>query len=384
MNTARELTSRLAELLKREHSAMADFVAVLADFDERRLWEQLGYTSLFWFLHRELGLSRSAAFYRKTAAELVQGHPEVLEHLRSGELCLTSIAELAKVLTRENRAEILPRFFTLSAREAKEVTAALLPAEAPPLRDVVTVVQPPAPMLRGPRPTEAATVAELPLSSGSAPNLAHANTGVPGVASAPALAAPPAHATGFDIEPLTADLRRLHITVSKRLLDKIDAARDALSHSQPGASRDEVIEAGLDLVLERTAKRRGLVKNPRKTAEATATARARSGRQARGARSGRYVPAQVRRAMWERDEGKCQWTMEDGGVCGSTHQVELDHVTSYAKGGRITSAEDGRLLCRPHNDRHARQEFGDEWMDRFTRGRATSASREDVPAGPPR
>ena len=318
MNTGRELTFRLAELLKSEHSAMADFVAVLADFDERRLWEQLGYTSLFWFLHRELGISKSAAFYRKTAAELVQGHPEVIEHLRSGELCLTSIAELAKVLTRENKAEVLPRFFTLSAREAKEVTAALLPAEAPPLRDLVTVVQPPAPMLRGPRPTESATVTELAPSSGSAPNLGGANPGVPGVASAPALAAPPAHATGFDVEPLTADLRRLHITVSKRLLDKIDAARDAL-------------------------------------------------RQARGARSGRYVPDQVRRAIWERDEGRCQWTMEDGGVCGSTHQVELDHVTSYAMRGRITSAEDGRLLCRPHNDRHAREVFGDAWMDKFTR-----------------
>jgi hypothetical protein len=146
-------------------------------------------------------------------------------------------------------------------------------------------------------------------------------------------------------------------------------------HSHPGASRDEVIEAGLDLVLEPTAKRRGLVKNPRKTAEATATPRARSGRQARGARSGRYVPAQVRRAIWDRDEGKCQWTMEDGGVCGSTHQVELDHVASYAKGGRIATAEEGRLLCRPHNDRHAREVFGDAWMDRFTRRRTAPRTR---------
>jgi len=54
---------------------MADFLVALADFDRRRSWEELGYSSLFYFLHRELGLSKGAAHYRKTAAELVQSHP---------------------------------------------------------------------------------------------------------------------------------------------------------------------------------------------------------------------------------------------------------------------------------------------------------------------
>jgi len=39
-------------------------------------------------LHRELGLSKGAAFYRKTAAELVQRYPEVIEPLRQGKLCM--------------------------------------------------------------------------------------------------------------------------------------------------------------------------------------------------------------------------------------------------------------------------------------------------------
>ena len=38
MITARESTMRLAELLRREHVAMADFLVALADFDRRRLW----------------------------------------------------------------------------------------------------------------------------------------------------------------------------------------------------------------------------------------------------------------------------------------------------------------------------------------------------------
>ena len=147
MSTAHDHASRLAELLRHEHSAMADFIAALAAFDAERHWEALGHKSLFWFLHRKLGLSKSAAYYRKTAAELVRDYPEVLDALRDGRLCVSSVAEVAKVVTRENVSEVLPRFFTLSKREAKEVTAELLPAATPPLREVVTVVQAPAPAL---------------------------------------------------------------------------------------------------------------------------------------------------------------------------------------------------------------------------------------------
>ncbi len=60
MNDTRDLTKRLAELLRREHAALAEFLVALAEFDRERRWVGLGYTSLFYFLHRELGLSRGA------------------------------------------------------------------------------------------------------------------------------------------------------------------------------------------------------------------------------------------------------------------------------------------------------------------------------------
>jgi hypothetical protein len=367
MNTARKLTARLAELLHHEHAAMADFLVALAAFDRERHWETLGYKSVFGFLHRELGLSKSAAFYRKTAAELIGDYPEVLEALRDGRLCVTSVAEVAKVITPENRTEVLPRYFTLSSREAKEVTAELLPVEAPPLREVVTVVQAPAPALSLALPP---ATADLPPSSGSAPNHSGANSRVPDVSPAPV--APSVQAVSFDIEPLTADLRRLHLTVSKDFLDKLEAARNALSHSHPGASRDEIIEVGLMLILERAAKRRGFVKNPRKNAAPSAEP-ASPGKEPPAAAKdpGRYVAADVRRAIWERDRAQCQWAIDGGGICGSMYQVEVDHSSKpFAKGGRILKPEDGRLLCRPHQLVSARREFGDACMDKFMPTRA--------------
>ncbi|HYS79110.1 MAG TPA: hypothetical protein VEM76_00275 [Anaeromyxobacteraceae bacterium] len=138
----RALTRHLADLLRREHGAMADFLVALAQFDRERRWVELGHTSLFYFLHRELGLSKGAAFYRKTAAELIQRFPDVVEPLRDGRICITSVIELAKVVTPENVREVLPRFFHASKREAKAISAALQPLEAAPRRDVVTSGRP--------------------------------------------------------------------------------------------------------------------------------------------------------------------------------------------------------------------------------------------------
>jgi hypothetical protein len=108
---AHESSRRLAELLRHEQYGLAEFLVALAEFDRERLWLQLGHASLFSFLHRELGLSNAAAHYRKVAAGLIQDFPEVVEPLRQGKLCLTNVADLARVMTPENRAEILPRFF---------------------------------------------------------------------------------------------------------------------------------------------------------------------------------------------------------------------------------------------------------------------------------
>jgi hypothetical protein len=372
MMTAREESSRLADLLRCEHHALAEFLIALAAFDRERKWVSLGYKSLFAFLTRELGLSKGAAYYRMTAAELVQRYPEVLEALREGKLCLTSIVELSKVIAPENWAEVLLRYFHLSKREAKEVTAELLPVAAPPLRTVVTALPaesgPAFPLAASLGPTVETACSSVPVHPA---NLLHANAAVPGGVHAPCGAG----AKATKVEPLTADLSRIHVTVSRRLLAKLAAAKDALSHSHPGASEETIIETGLDLILERTARRRGLVKNPRKKALALHVPPAPTKETAVPTKDpGRYVAADVRRAIWERDQGKCQWKLEGGGICGETRRVELDHVEPFAKGGRILKPEDGRVLCDFHQDVSARKEFGDGLMSHYTRPKGGTCS----------
>ncbi len=162
---------------------------------------------------------------------------------------------------------------------------------------------------------------------------------------APALVARPA-----EVVPLTRQERRLHVTVSDRFLRKLEAATAALSHSHPGASPDAILEAGLDLLIARAEKRKGIVEKPQKTP--------------RPAKSD-HVPAHLRRAVWARDGGKCQWPLASGGVCGCTRRLQLDHIKPLALGGTST-IENVRVVCRMHNLLAARLALGDEWMDRYT------------------
>jgi hypothetical protein len=154
------------------------------------------------------------------------------------------------------------------------------------------------------------------------------------------------------VEPFDRELRRLHLTVSRRFLEKLAAARDALSsHSRPGASTEELLESGLDLLLDRRARRNGLVAKPRNVARPAKP---------------ETVPAQVKREAWKRAGGRCEFRLHSGEVCGSTSRLELDHVVPRAHGGPST-IDNVRLVCREHNDLAARQVFGDAWMDRFRR-----------------
>jgi hypothetical protein len=160
------------------------------------------------------------------------------------------------------------------------------------------------------------------------------------------------------------------------LLEKLAAARDALSHSNPNATDAEVLEVGLDLVIERHRKRRGIGAKPRKPApapEVTPAPEATSAAPPPPRRRSRRVPAEVWRAVWARDGGHCVWPLEDGGICGSTNKLQLDHLDGWALGG-ATTAERCRILCEVHNDRHARELYGDELMNRYTRPKGPRCS----------
>jgi hypothetical protein len=100
--TARDLDRRLTDLVRNERHLVVQFVVELAGFAKRELYRELGYTSLFYYCVRQLGLSKSSAFRRSETARLIARFPVIADQLAEGRLSIRALVELREVLAEEN------------------------------------------------------------------------------------------------------------------------------------------------------------------------------------------------------------------------------------------------------------------------------------------
>jgi 5-methylcytosine-specific restriction endonuclease McrA len=270
------------------------------------------------------------------------------------------VTVVAKVLTSENKDEVLPRLFDLSRREAEQVAVSIRPAEVIPVRDVVTPLRPAASTGRAVAPATTipmAVTSDSPAAeaAGSSALAFHMDeTTLPVRVAAPAVQLVP-EPPRDEIEPLDGKLSRLHITVDDELLQLLEASKDAFSHSSPSGRAADVIKHGLRVALAQHDKRLGLVEKPLKAPRPSRT---------------NHIPAHVKREVLRRAGGRrCEWLLPSGQRCDCRRTLQFDHIKALALGGKST-LENVRLLCRSHNLLAARQVFGDALMDRYAPGRS--------------
>ena len=96
----------------------------------------------------------------------------------------------------------------------------------------------------------------------------------------------------------------------------------------------ELFDVALTLLINHLSKTKFAATDHPKSVRATST-------------RSRYIPAAVKREVWERDEGRCAFQGERG-RCTETGFLEYHHVVPYADGGATTSAN-LELRCRTHN-----------------------------------
>src|SRR5258708_14611605 len=133
--SARDLDRRLANLIRSERHLVVQFVVELAGFAKRELYRELGYTSLFYYCVRQLGLSKSSAFRRSEVAHLIARFPVIADRLTQGRLSIRALVELRDVLTEENHAGVLTRAEGMSQEEAQILAVEYKPKPIP--RDVL-------------------------------------------------------------------------------------------------------------------------------------------------------------------------------------------------------------------------------------------------------
>jgi hypothetical protein len=145
--------------------------------------------------------------------------------------------------------------------------------------------------------------------------------------------------------PLSADRYRITFTASADLRQKLRRAQELMRHAVPHGDIAIVFDRALTALLHDLARTRH-----------AATGRPRSCRMPPRTDT-RHIPAEVKRAVWDRDEGCCAFVGRGGRRCRSRAWLEYHHLIPYEEGGQAT-VENIRLRCRAHNQYEAWVYYG--------------------------
>jgi hypothetical protein len=355
----------IAEVVRRardERQATAQLVAHLAELDGRRLYLGAGHPSLFAYCRHALGLSEDAAYNRVEAARACRLFPQVLARLGDGSLTVTSVRLLARHLTADNHRELLAAASGRSKGEVEELIARRFPRPDTPssVRKVPERMQAPTRFEPTPTATESAQPGSAPVMTTASPEPVSVALEAVGPRPAPAPHRP-------HVKPLATDRYEIRFTANAETRDKLKVAQDLLRHAIPSGDVAAIFDRALSELIEAHSRRKmAIVRAPKKAQAITATARP-------VAADSRNVAAEVKRAVWVRDAGRCAFVGTSGHRCSERAFLEYHHVVPYAVGGQATIANI-ELRCRAHNRYEADAFFG---SDRRNRGADGAAARPE-------
>jgi len=322
----------LAALVAQDRVTTADLLAHIAEIDERRLYVPAGYPSMFLYCVQELRLSEDAAAKRIQAARAARRFPAIFVALAQGRLHLTAVGLLAPHLVEETAAELL----AAAAGKTKAEIERLL-AERFPKSDLLTwVAAMPAAASEPPAGEHAPAHVDDPQVVG--------NSGAGAPQPAPGRVAIRARVT-----PLSSRSCALQATIDPETQDYLRRAQELLGARVPSGDVAQVLKLALKEFVTRLEKRKFAATDRPRPARAQASLNARS------------IPAEVRRAVWKRDQGQCTFENERGRRCPSRTGHQFDHVLEVARGGEA-SVQNLRLRCHAHNQLAAERTFGAEFM----------------------
>src|SRR5262245_21152211 len=124
------LRAEVPRLVQSERSSSVVVVARLAEYDERRLYLDDGFSSLFAYCTNFLKLSEDQAYYRIQAARAARRFPEILDRLADGSLTLTTLRMVAPHI-HEHDKQLLDDAAGKSKREVQELVVARAPDQPP-------------------------------------------------------------------------------------------------------------------------------------------------------------------------------------------------------------------------------------------------------------
>jgi len=300
-----KLLSDTLDLSKQESKITAQLLWHIREIEDRKLYFECGYNSIFDYLVKGLKYAHGSAYRRLQAARLLRFVPEVAEKIESGSLNLTTAAFTQNLmmvhekyegrLSREQKAQIIEKIENKSSCTVEQVLAKELPQ------------------------------ATLQLEQKKKES----------------------------IKQLTENKTLLTLVVDRETAELLNRAEEILSNACSG--KGEVLKR----ILHEFVARKDPLKQKSVAQSAAATAPA--GRQ--------NLKVSIKRIIFQRDQAKCQHRdPKTGNICGSRSYLNIDHIIPVAKGGS-NHPDNLRVLCRAHNVLAAEVIFGRDHMARFKMAR---------------
>jgi len=296
-----ELMDGLKFLSVQHNKTEATLLMYIAEVENRRLYAEAGYSSLFKYLIEELRYSEDAAAKRIHVARVAKRMPQVFGLLSEGKVSLTALSRLAPYLFKPNGFRLLEQSQYKSVREVERLIVSYFPK------------------------------ADVPDSVNNTTT------------------------------PLSVDRVHVSFSASKEFAEDLKKAQDLLRHKYPqGKLRDVLGEALKILVQKKTpsimhqAKKKA--SKPKEHAPGHVVRK--------HPLASRYIPQAVKMAVWERDKGCCTFVSSQGKRCGESGFLQWDHKKPFSLGGSSLIAENIRLLCASHNLLLAERVYGKAFVDR--------------------
>lgn len=333
------LIADLKGLVAEERETLTKILHHLREIEIRKLYLAKGFSSLFVFLTEYIGYSESSAQRRIQAMRLIKDIPEVEEKIQLGKISLSVAAQMQSFFRKEDQNRTRQKAPKLEQNEKLKLVQTLQGSSARQCEQELAKI-------------------------------------------APASVLPKEKA-----RPINEEKVLLQLTVDKKLLEKINQLRGLLSHQNPEGSLEKLLEALVELGLEKHAPERREARRQKRQAKLageSCQAAATEEGEARHDQSDpetrrmykplptskvlmvskdpkfkgqykRHIPQAVRDQVWLRDQGCCQHRdPQSKKICGSKHLVQIDHRYPYSLGGE-NQPENLRLLCANHNRFHAQQ-----------------------------
>ncbi|MBK9294054.1 MAG: hypothetical protein IPM57_06350 [Oligoflexia bacterium] len=305
-----DLILELKNLVLEERKLLSLVLDYLLEVQTRRLYLEMGYPSLFEFCVKELQYSESAAQRRISAMRLMRDIPEVKTKIESGNLNLTTLAQAAMFIGQEKRVNQK----SYNINQKRELLVKLENKSKKECEKELIKISP---------------LATIPKERERL---------------------------------ITEEKIEVRFVITKELKEKLERVKALISHKKANPSYEELLSELAEIALNKLEKSRCQSALPPAEVKKSDAQKAH-----KESPNSRYIPTEIKRQVWKRDQGRCQYVSDknfnagkhenskdqkDNAIdssaqkCNSTHFIQIDHIIPFSHGGSSADINNLRLTLR--------------------------------------